>query len=211
MSLSDSYLLLSAQTALLGHVIPSLRAVTIDFGEKILNLRFFYDAEVTEELFDLASVTAAELELDPNSSFQYEKMNEDIAIHLNYPKPIPVQGKLIYLRKEEAKTIPSRSSISNEGLRPINVFRLAMQEALLARVTPNLTKIIVDLDEDKKILHFYFFYHAQTTSEDITLCTSIIQDVQHYFSDFKIDKQVCRMNNCESVSVKGCTVYSRAF
>lgn len=214
MSFNEAYLLLSAQTALLGHIVPSLRAVTINFDEekKMLNLRFFYDEKMTEELFDLASIVSVEIELDPNSSYRYEIMNEDIAIHLAYPEPIPIQGRLIYLRKEVITTEYTRTHfIPNEDIRPISAFRLAMQEALLGKVTPALRKVIIDLDQDEKKMFFHFFYHGQISKEDFDLANSVIQEVNRYFFDFKAEKQIIRVDYPEPILVKGSIVYSRAF
>jgi hypothetical protein len=50
------------QRALLGNVTPSLRAVIVDVDviQKTLFFSFFYDGEVNDELFDLASVVCVE-------------------------------------------------------------------------------------------------------------------------------------------------------
>lgn len=212
MSFNEAYFLLSAQTALLGHVVPSLRAVTIDFDErkKMLKLHFFYDAEITEHLFDLASVTSAEIELDPTSGHRFELMNEDIAISLPYPKPIPIEGKLIYLRKEDIQTDHIRI-IHQHHLWPINVFRLAMQEALLGKVTPALRKAIIDINEEQKRLLFHFFYHGGFSQQELDLADSIVEDVHRAFSDFKIEKNIIRNDYPEPILAKGSVVYSRAF
>ena len=60
-----AYARLSIQKALLGVVTPSLRAVTIDVDEKKnkLFISFFYEGDITDELFDLASTAIAEVDV----------------------------------------------------------------------------------------------------------------------------------------------------
>ena len=90
------YARLSIQKALLGAVTPSLRAVTIDLDEntKKLFVSFFYDGEISDEFFDLASVAITEIDLP-----EYELLDDQI-IRLDYPAKIPFKGQLVYLRKE---------------------------------------------------------------------------------------------------------------
>ena len=89
--------LLSMQKALLGSVVPSLRAVTvdIDINNQIIFFSFFYDGEVSDELFDLASVASAEA----SSNFP-EYYVKDIIKRIDFPNQIPVRGRYAYLRKE---------------------------------------------------------------------------------------------------------------
>ena len=61
-----SRLVASAANALLGHVVPSLRAYMVDFDAKAKTIHsyFVYDQEVDDFLFDLGSCTSAELIAD---------------------------------------------------------------------------------------------------------------------------------------------------
>jgi hypothetical protein len=60
---------LSMQRALLGKVVPSLRAVIVDIDiyKKIIPFSFFYDGELIDELFDLASIACIEASAKPYS------------------------------------------------------------------------------------------------------------------------------------------------
>ena len=91
------YALLCMQNALLDAVVPELRAVTvdIDFETNTLVYFFFYDCEVSDELFELASIASTEA-----SAHMSEYFTDDNIIRLDFPQKIPVQGKLAYLRKE---------------------------------------------------------------------------------------------------------------
>ena len=92
-----SYVKLAAQNALLGAVVHELRAVSIDieFQSKKFIVYFFYDGEISDELFDLASVAITEMSADVA---EYEL--DDHIERLDFPEKIPTQGHLVYLRKE---------------------------------------------------------------------------------------------------------------
>lgn len=86
------------QGALLGAVVPALRAVIVDvdIDGEILFFSFFYGGEVTDELFDLASVACTEA-----SAHFPEYFVEDRIERLDFPQKIPfTEGRYAYLRKE---------------------------------------------------------------------------------------------------------------
>ena len=45
-------LLLTAQSALLGEIIPSLRAVAVDWEDNTIIVYFYNDGKISEELWD---------------------------------------------------------------------------------------------------------------------------------------------------------------
>jgi hypothetical protein len=92
-----SYAKLAAQNALLGAVVQALRAVVIDIDikSKKFIVYFFYDGEINDELFDLASVAITEMSADLP---EYEL--DDHIERLDFPSKIPIKGCLVYLRKE---------------------------------------------------------------------------------------------------------------
>ena len=91
-----TYARLSLQRALLGVVTPNLRAVYIDVDEKAkkLFISFFYDGEISDELFDITSTAIAEVDVP-----EYHELDDHIE-RLDFPKKIPSRGHLVYLRKE---------------------------------------------------------------------------------------------------------------
>jgi hypothetical protein len=92
-----SYAKLAAQNALLGAVVHELRAVSIDIELKTkkFSVYFYYDGEISDELFDLASVAITEMSADLS---EYEL--DDHIERLDFPDKIPIRGHLVYLRKE---------------------------------------------------------------------------------------------------------------
>jgi hypothetical protein len=91
-----AYAKLSLQRALLGAVTPTLRAVSVDVDEKAkkLFISFFYDGEITDDIFDIASTAIAEVDVPG-----YYELDECFE-RLDFPEKIPVRGQLVYLRKE---------------------------------------------------------------------------------------------------------------
>ncbi len=90
--------LLCMQNALLDAVTPALRAVIVDVDvdTKTLYYFFFYDGEISDELFDLASVASCEAGTNLSDYF-----TDDTIERVDYPKKIPfTRGKYAYLRKE---------------------------------------------------------------------------------------------------------------
>ncbi len=90
--------LLCMQIALLDAVTPALRAVIVDVDvdTKTLYYFFFYDGEISDKLFDLASIAATEADANLSEYFTYNTIER-----VDYPKKIPfTRGKYAYLRKE---------------------------------------------------------------------------------------------------------------
>ena len=94
------YLLLGSQRALLGEVIPELRAVIVnyDFEDLILTVNFYYDCEVTNEIYDLSSCIATEI----SCNFTIDELNhvDENILEWRHPKKIPTHENLVFLRKE---------------------------------------------------------------------------------------------------------------
>ena len=93
-----AYLLLATQRALLGMVIPSLRAVVVNLNpeDKILSFDFYYDGEISDKAFDLASCAITEA----SAAFSPEFKTEEKIVRIDAPSPIPCVGKFAYKRKE---------------------------------------------------------------------------------------------------------------
>lgn len=89
--------LLCMQNALLGIVTPTLRAVTVDIDvdKKKLFFSFFYDEEISDELFDLASTACAEA----SANFPHYTLVDEIK-QIKHPQEMPFRGRYAYLRKE---------------------------------------------------------------------------------------------------------------
>ena len=198
------HILLSVQRGLLDHIAPLLRAVTVDFDKKqsLMTLHFFYDGEVTDRLFDLASCTC--VEIDPGV-FPY-MINDDFTTRLDYPAKIPIQGRLVYLRKEPTPTIYKQKSavlFADSSNTLVAVLLLAMQDALLGKVTPELREVTVNTDEATKQLDFYFFYDGAISKENFNLANSSIQEASIWFPGYSVNKNILRLDFPEKISPLG--------
>ena len=96
--MSIGYALLAVQHALLGIVMPELRAVIVDFNkeEPLLYIRFYYDGEAPKTLTDLWQSAIAEAKTD----FGVSCVLDGGAERIDYPKPLPFRGRYAYFRKE---------------------------------------------------------------------------------------------------------------
>jgi hypothetical protein len=92
-----SRIALSMQQALLGAVTPSLRAVFVDIemDQKILFFFFYYDGEITNVLFNLASTACAKVSAD----FP-EYVPQKTIVRLDAPQKISGRGRYVYRRHE---------------------------------------------------------------------------------------------------------------
>lgn len=92
------YALLATQRALLGEVTQNLRAVVIDLQieSKSGKIYFYYDGEISEADFDIASCAITEITAAFPMGYSFEEHIE----RLDAPTTIPIQGRLAYLRKE---------------------------------------------------------------------------------------------------------------
>lgn len=97
--IDDQYGVLSVIRALLGAVTPNLRAVTlkIDQKELVVKVCFFYHGAISDEDFDTAHAALTEIISDFPDNYDLD----DKVIRLDYPNPIPVDGRPVFRRKEK--------------------------------------------------------------------------------------------------------------
>jgi hypothetical protein len=192
MTTNSAYLLLSLQRALLGTITPNLRAVTVDFVEinSYLNICFFYHGEVSEEVAEDINCALTEIDLDPPIIFN---RNEDFIIRLDYPQKIPVQGRIVYLRNEYPPLLfKQKKSIemANQSLPPMAKFLLETQDALLGKVTPELRKLSIIVDENSKTSELFFYYDGTISEKIYLLAQDTIKDISSAFSDYRVNQHI---------------------
>jgi hypothetical protein len=211
MKIDQAYILLSVQRGLLDRISSFLRAVTVCFDETtlLLNFHFFYDCEITEKLFDLASCACAEA--DPQVSPYF--INSDITTKLNYPTPIPIEGRLVYLRKEPTPTKYNQKKallFADENTPLDAILLLAMLDALLGKVTPELRQVTITADQNVKKLEFYFFYDGEISKENFDLSNSAIDQGISTFVGYSINRYILRLDFPEKIPTKhGRVPYAR--
>ncbi len=192
---SIEYALLSMQSALLGEVTPSLRAVIIDLDteEHIFHACIYYDGEASEKMIDLWDCViceaSAHLGLDCFVKSQVQR--------LDYPKEIPPGGYCAYMRRHEVGVF-SEVCIKEMS---IGYALLAVQKALLGVVTPELRSVIVDLNEN--VLYIRFFYDRKAATD---LWPSAISSVK---MDCVVDYQAERVDYPNPLPFRGRYAYLR--
>ncbi len=95
----DAYLSYAMQQALLGRVVPALRAVVVDVNEKkeTLYFYFYYDEEVTEEMLLLSKEAIA----NAKKAFPDTFTSVEEIVFFPFPKRMPtVEGTRVYYRAE---------------------------------------------------------------------------------------------------------------
>jgi hypothetical protein len=191
--------LIAIRAALIMAVAPQLRGVTVDLDQKTkkLILYFFYDGEITGELFELASVAGTETNLP-------EYRNSEHIIRLDDPAKIPIRGRLAYLRKESQ--LPNfknenRSYLLKETP-PSILLLLDLQEALLGKVTPALRLAAGDIDIEQKCLKFYFIFDGKISDEDFKLAHDAIQEASVSFPNYQIDSRIERIDFPNEITSK---------
>lgn len=194
-------LLLEIQRALFGAVASALRAVCVDIDEKeeIMHFYYFYDGEITDELFELASVATTEAFFSPYSV-------EQQILQLNYPQKIPIKGRLAYLRKNEnlpADYTKEKKYKDVPELTPVGQLLLEIQQSLLGRVSHSLRKVLFSIDLDKKQISFSFYYDGEILDEDRTLADEAIKEASLAFPDYLIEKEIIRVDFPTKISASG--------
>jgi len=160
-----------------------------------MTLHFFYDGEIDDLLFDLASTVSAEIELGPDFHSSYE-MNSDLAISLKCPEKIPIQGDLVYLRNEPnwEQYIGEEKGFVMNKKHPFSTLRLHIQRALLGKVKPNLRAVGIDFSADEKKVFFYLTYHGEISDGDRDLSLSMIREAIVAFPGYDIDQSIKRVD-----------------
>lgn len=204
---SVPYALLSMQSALLGEITPELRAVCLDIDaqNQILYVRFYYDGESSEKMIDLwqCAITEASASID---AFCFDKSEVE---RLDFPKKIPDWGYLAYLRKEPIAYGKPRNQVKIEE-KTIAYALIAVQQALLGVVTPELRTVIVDFDKETNFLYIRFYYDGEVSEELIALWqNAIIQAITDFGSDCKLDGAVERLDYPKEFPFRGRNAFRR--
>ncbi len=185
------HLLLSTQIGLCGAVRPELRALTIDIDKKA-NLQvftFYYDAEITEELFELANVACTE------ASCALDYLTDQHILQLEFPKKIPIKGRLAFLRYEPgAEAYIQKKKDFLEMDFPLARLCLLTQQALLGKVTPPMRRVLVDIDVKTKKLLLAFVYDSKISEQNFGLANAAIEEICSYYPEFSVEKRIERVD-----------------
>jgi hypothetical protein len=190
------------QSALLNTISPQLRAVSVDIDgvKQEIATFFYYNGEVTDELFDMASLASTEA-VSLSGYFV-----RDHILRLDFPEQIPVQGRFAFLRKEP--NLPdykkeNRAFLLLNGAPPVAVLLLDMQEALLGKVTPALRLVTVGVNSDQKELEFRFIYDGNISEEEFELANSAIREASISFPGYRANTQIERVDSPQNFSANG--------
>lgn len=189
---SIEYALLCMQNALQDAVTPELRAVVMDVNkdEESLYIRMYYDGNISDDLIDQydCAITECSAHYVPDTISDYG------VERLDYPQKIPVRGRLAYLRKEPGLSFPSQPKIEMKEFH-VAYALLAVGQALLGKVTPELRAVVVDASEEEKLLYVHFYYDGAVSEDLIELWKSAIAEAKTDFGfDCMLDSGVERFD-----------------
>ena len=205
---SIEYALLATQSALLDVVSSELRAVVIDIDNtnNIFYINFYYEGKKNEELIDLWQCARTEASADlPEINWIEEKIQR-----LDYPKEIPIKGRLVYLRKEPISLCYKKEKIRYEEFSHAYAM-LAMQSALLGVVTPELRAVIVDVEVEDKLLYIRFYYDGEVSEEIKKIWENAINEANKVLEDFEhhLDGKIERIDFPKTMPFRGRYAYHR--
>lgn len=195
--------LISLQVGLGNNVIPQLRAVIVEINEArhAMTPHFFYNCEITDELIEQCWDILEEVD----GVGEYYCAPEQL-LQLEYPKKLPIRGKLAYLRYEsilpELKK-ENRSFLLEADFQPQAIYRLDMQEALLGKVTPALRHVSVDANPDLKKLIAHFIYDGEISELDHKLATLAIEESRISLPDYEMDSLIERVDFSNEMKHRG--------
>lgn len=89
--------ILSMNRAMWGEISPTLRAIQISWNTEKIYIFYYYDGEIADE--DRFSAECISTEM--MAGYPDYELEENI-IQWNYPKPIPDNGELVYMRRESS-------------------------------------------------------------------------------------------------------------
>jgi hypothetical protein len=198
--LSIPYTLLSMQSALLGEVTSELRAVrlNLDVQKEILYVRFYYDGKSTEKMIDLWQCAITEASAHLGQCFVESEVER-----LDFPKKIPDWGYLAYLRQEPFAYEKPRNRVKIEE-KTIGYALVAVQQALLGVITPELRTVIVDFEKETNFLYIRFYYDGEVPEEVLALWqNTITQSVADFGSDCILDAAIERVDYPQKYPFRG--------
>jgi len=190
-------LLLGIQRALLDAVTPVLRAVTVDIKEDKQVHSFYYDCEITDELFDLASVASTE------ASCSLDYFSEDRILKLEFPIKIPIDGRLVYLRNEPNVQQYINEKYEFDSAPALALLLLYMQQALLGKVSSNLRTVSVEIEEKNKSLGLYFVFDGAISAQDQVQTDSAMTEATKSFQGYQINRHIKRIDFPEPIPTYG--------
>ncbi|MCX6987178.1 MAG: hypothetical protein NT065_03335 [Chlamydiae bacterium] len=206
---SVEYALLGIQSALLGEVIPALRAVfvNVDPDQEIFYCYFYQDGKMSEVNQDIWECVITEASADLGHCFVTSKIER-----LDYPKVIEGRGYCAYLRKEESGLTCFRVEEPQIIMvKPTLAYALlAVQKALLAEVTPELRSVVVDVEADPLKLYIRFYYDGAISEALYQSWESAQEKAQLYFGFSAIlDGGIERRDYPEEMPFRGRYAYLR--
>lgn len=95
----DSLVQLSVMRALLGEIMPEMRAITVDRNQREVVVRVFHEGVASDELIDTVDVADTEMRADFPSNGPDAITLETVLVRSDAPEPIPPLGMPLFACK----------------------------------------------------------------------------------------------------------------
>lgn len=189
--------------ALWGEVSLALRAVSIKWDQEEIHLFFYYDGEISENDHESAECVGTEI----ISDFPEHHLEMDI-IQLDYPKPIPYEGVLVYLRREKkcCVSIHCHNKIPEANTRIHIIITTIL--ALQGEIPPSLRAVRISWTDTE--IHLYFYYDKEINEDDSRSYKSVIDKMTSHFPSYKLKSDIIRCDYPKQIPQEvGETIYWR--
>jgi len=148
-----------------------LRAIFVSYGEANIHFDSYFDGEVSDE--DRESMSCIETEL---IAMDDERRNSYTVHRRDYPEPLPKGNLCVYARREatgglngDVSAVLERLAVAikvknDREIQRGETVRIAIQEALIGKVSARLRKLLADFG--KTNLHLDCYFDGAVSDED---------------------------------------------
>lgn len=185
--------LLASFFGLSGEVFPALRALYVDWDKELVYLYFYYDGEISEDDHESAECVATQI----ISHFSDHLLEIEI-LRIDYPRPLPNAGILVYQRREpllsnqinEHKKL-LKTLLAEDFLFSLRVkVLLSFMIGLIGNSSPVLRCAKIKWDEEK--IHLYFYYDGAISEEDHESAKCVATEMVSDFPEYKLGIDIFR-------------------
>ena len=148
-----------------------LRAIFVSYGEAKIHFDCYFDGEVSDD--DLDSMSCIETELIAMDS---DRSNSYTVHRIDYPEPLPKRGLYVYARREprgglkgDVSAVLERvadaiKATNDREIQRYETVRIAIQEALIGKVSARLRKLFAEFGQTN--IHLDSYFDGEVSAED---------------------------------------------
>ena len=192
-----------------------LRAIFVSYGEANIHFDSYFDGEVSDE--DRESMSCIETEL---IAMDDERRNSYSVHRKDYPEPLPKGDLCVYARREatgglkgDVSALLKRLAVAikaknDREIQRDETVRIAVQEALIGRVSARLRKLRGDFGHTN--IHLDSYFDGEVSDQDRKSMASVDADLRAAFpKNHRITSRVHRVDYPEPIPKYGWCFFAR--